>query len=418
MHTSRTATMATSSNIITSRPLNADARTPQYVEHMARADTSPLIQFKPTEDDDELEQASVTSHTSIRLRTPYNPDHGHLQDHSGDTTVPHQSPSQDWHRLNDIQQDHTTPWQRKERLPAPLFHSSPLEEGRLREGDADDYRPLQDAPLISPEGRHMQHRMHELRGRMERLVRRQSLEADTRLPPIYTTYHAPTPKTEDVPNAFCPEPFKGTEAEDAAIWFTRFQMYVTLKSWTEQQAAKALPMLLTNSAATWFHSLPDEDKRSFQKLKQAFEQRYLPHPAMRWANLEAFNARKQLPTESVDAYVQVMQRKGNDLQKGPQELMETVISGFQDHIRHFVIEREPKTLNQALHLAKLAESIKKPTQGAVKSDIAVLSAQIDDISRSLSVAFTSLQAQNQASRPQQRPLQPSAVSAQTSTRRA
>ena len=73
--------------------------------------------------------------------------------------------------------------------------------------------------------------------------------------------------------------------------------------------------------------------------------------------------------------------------------METIIRGLQDHIRYFVIEREPKSLTQTLHLAKLAESIKRPPQKTDKSDLAVLSAQIDNLGRSLSVALTSIQAQ-------------------------
>ena len=70
-------------------------------------------------------------------------------------------------------------------------------------------------------------------------------------------------------------------------------------------------MFLPDAAAVWYDSLRPEEKSTFAAIKNAFSDRYLPHPAMRWANLEAFNSRMQKPDESVDDYVQDMLKRGN-----------------------------------------------------------------------------------------------------------
>ena len=241
--------------------------------------------------------------------------------------------------------------------------------------------------------------VRDLKAQLEEITRTMQAQTAT------SVVHPPnTHKPSDhVPNAFCPEPFSGTATEDAAIWIRRYKMYMSLKNWDEVQGAKTMPLLLRGAAAGWYDSLPQQAKTSFSELQKAFEERYLPHPAMRWANLEAFNARRQGSTESVDDFVQDMQRRGSELRKGDQEVMETVIRGFQDHIRQFVIEREPQNLTKALHLAKLAESIRRPANVQDnKAELALLSAQIEKLQQNFSVALTTMQTA-QATAPTQQP---------------
>ena len=411
-----------------SKPQNADLRD-DFEQSMANADVSPLTNqpFSTHNREDDLEEGSITSTTSITLK-PFRKDKHDPPDESERETLPYHSPPDDWHRLNEHRERHLN--------PSPILHSSPYDNPseRMQAHAAESHpNPLsseryRDIPLDSsmndgtdnfatprrryfesPERQRMEDRIQELNDQLTSVLHRQTLNLTGTRAPVYTVSPPTQATNNDVPNSFCPEPFKGTDREDAPVWFRRYEMYVTLKNWSPQQAARAIPMLFRESAASWYDSLSPEIRLSFPSLKQAFQQRYFPHPAMRWSQLESFNERKQLPQESVDMYVQTMQHKGNELKKGSQEIMETICRGFKDHIRHFVIEREPKSLDQAIHLAKLAESIKKPSQTHDKADLAVLSAQIDSLSKSFSVALTSLQASqaNQQPPPQaQRQIRP------------
>ncbi|XP_070202271.1 uncharacterized protein [Littorina saxatilis] len=161
-------------------------------------------------------------------------------------------------------------------------------------------------------------------------------------------------------------------------------MYLKLMNWDRDYAAGVLPMFLRDSASIWYDSLGEENKATWTTVKTAFEERFLPHPAMRWANLDRFNSRAQRPNESVDDYVQEMLKRGNDLQKSQAEIMETIIRGLSDYISQFVIEREPKTMSDTLHYAKLAESIKrKPGQDDAARGVAALAAQIAQLQASM-----------------------------------
>ena len=66
--------------------------------------------------------------------------------------------------------------------------------------------------------------------------------------------------------------------------------------------------------------------------------------------------------------------------------METIIRGFKDYMSQFVIEREPKTMTQALHFANLAQSIKTKPSRDDALGVAQLAAQTQQTSVSTELA--------------------------------
>ena len=161
-----------------------------------------------------------------------------------------------------------------------------------------------------------------------------------------------------LPNALCPEPFSGLESEDANIWLNRFELYTDLKGWGPDQIIKAFPLFLRDAAAVWYDSLPYAHKQSFIALKKAFSDRYFPHKTLRWVKLDEFNSRVQRPSETVMVYTQVMIKLGRDLDKSDREIMEAVVRGYKTHIRTYVLEKEPTSLEDALRYARVAEAFR------------------------------------------------------------
>jgi Retrotransposon gag protein len=171
--------------------------------------------------------------------------------------------------------------------------------------------------------------------------------------------------TNKVPNTLCPEPFKGTEHEEAKFWLSRFELYVSLQGWNSMRTAKAFPLFLRDSASIWFDALADDVKTDLTKLKKAFIERYYPHKATKWTRLEKFNARSQKKGESVMTYAEAVIKMGKELDKSDKELLEALIKGLRPHIRSYVLEREPKNPEECLSLARNAEAFRP--EGTVES---------------------------------------------------
>ena len=58
-----------------------------------------------------------------------------------------------------------------------------------------------------------------------------------------------------LPNSVGPEYFRGTEKEDAKIWWTNFRKYATLKGWDDKTALATCSLFFRDAAAIWFDSL-------------------------------------------------------------------------------------------------------------------------------------------------------------------
>lgn len=77
----------------------------------------------------------------------------------------------------------------------------------------------------------------------------------------------------------------------------------------------------------------------------------------KWIQLDEFLARRQEKGETAMTYIQDMQIKANKLKKNKKETMEIIIRAFRPKIRQFVLNKEPKTLDETKEYAKQAEGI-------------------------------------------------------------
>ena len=168
-----------------------------------------------------------------------------------------------------------------------------------------------------------------------------------------------------IPNSITPGYFHGNELENAKAWLDLFERYKRLKQWADDSIVISFPLFLRDSALIWFNNLEDEQKSSYESIRLNFVNRYFPQENLIWVRREKFNARTQTSTESVDDYVQDKIRLGRDCDKEEKDLLEHIVSGFQPHIRLYVMEGKPSTVSKATELAKVAEAFRGPSTATV-----------------------------------------------------
>ena len=127
---------------------------------------------------------------------------------------------------------------------------------------------------------------------------------------------------------------------------------------------KHFHMLMQNAGERWFQVLEEATKKDITLLYEAFKQRFLTSARSRWAAIEEMKNKTQQPTESVDDYVEAMQRLARQLDKQDSDIVECVVLGLRDNVRNFVKSNEPKTLAEVVRHARLGETLQCDSDGA------------------------------------------------------
>ena len=190
-----------------------------------------------------------------------------------------------------------------------------------------------------------------------------------------------------LPNSVGPEYFRGTEKEDAKIWWTNFRKYATLKGWDDKTALATCSLFFRDAAAIWFDSLDKNKKKTLKALHDAFAKRYYLDDALKWVCLDKFNSREQKTSESAADFAQEMMKLGRDLKKSDKETMEGVVRGLKTPIRTYVMEHDPKNLEEALHYAKIAEAFRKDSTSSTTEGLAELTKQVADLKAQLTTGL-------------------------------
>ena len=159
-----------------------------------------------------------------------------------------------------------------------------------------------------------------------------------------------------LPAGLCPPQFNGEN--DGGQWIVKFQTYAELMGWSAGYTKLTFPLFLSGAAITWYDTLTDIEKVSMETIKSAFLQRYTTTGAMKWQKLDEFSAKKQAVGENVDTFVEGLTKLGRELGKSEREITEAAVRGFKGPIKQFVMEREPRSLAEALHHARTAQAIK------------------------------------------------------------
>jgi hypothetical protein len=186
-------------------------------------------------------------------------------------------------------------------------------------------------------------------------------------------------------SSLAPKPFAGAAAEtdNAERWLLYLKKYIDYRHLRDDEALALFKLLLVDQAQDWLYALPEGQAGSFERLEEAFMQRYTPNPLQRYQKASHMWTRNQGPTESVDAYMTALKTAANQIQfRDEQQLGYCIIRGLRAPLRMHVLQNQHGTLEDIAHSARVAEIA---TAGSTDSDKTVA-----ELSRTVSVLVDKL----------------------------
>lgn len=167
------------------------------------------------------------------------------------------------------------------------------------------------------------------------------------------------------------------------MWLRSVKHWVAFKEMDRAEKAKSFPVMLRGSALVWYDNVDDDVKDDFDLLTEAFLDRYHIVGVTGWKDAASMWSTPQLPHQSVDDYLNQMERKASKTTMPDDQKRFAVINGLRYNIRQQVLQHEIINLSQIRHWATIAEA--SENQGDAQNEIANLSKQLKVLTEQLSV---------------------------------
>ena len=150
--------------------------------------------------------------------------------------------------------------------------------------------------------------------------------------------------------------FCGKFQDNACSFMDRFQLFTKYMSLTNPEICKLFPLTLTDRAYQWYKDLSLSITNDWDELKNAFLKQY--GPTSRGFVFETnLLDRSQGDKESVDTYVNDLDRRFAILDiKDPQK-WKTFVGGLKPSLKAHVLRHDFKTFHEAEILAKQGEQL-------------------------------------------------------------
>ena len=200
---------------------------------------------------------------------------------------------------------------------------------------------------------------------------------------------------------------KFSNSNNAIIWLENFERLCAFKDIDEEKKLQLFPLYLTENTLQWYSSLAEDSTDTWEHLKSAFKQRYQPHSAEKWNNINKLYQVKQNNDETVEDYLQRVQLLGNQVKKTFEETRDLMINGFLPDIKRRVIMKDPTTYDELLKTAKETQVLFpiRETQDDIRESLAELTNQVKSLTVASLQSAPSAQTFGQKRPPYQRPNQ-------------
>lgn len=156
--------------------------------------------------------------------------------------------------------------------------------------------------------------------------------------------------------------FSGYPQENGRKFLKEFESYAILHEldrYDQKRKLAAFHLHLKGPALTWFDSLSDETRESWEDVCVLFKGKFVNFQAQGANSLmhtEIFQSLTLTPGQSVDDFYCSVLEKGQLLDKPPHELMAKFIGGLPYDMAYFVRAGNPDDIQAALTAAKMAET--------------------------------------------------------------
>lgn len=156
-------------------------------------------------------------------------------------------------------------------------------------------------------------------------------------------------------NALLPSPFYGKPEEDINEFLKNFELWATFRRADRDSRLAALPLLLKEGAAAWYHTQSSRIRESIDDLKRALIERYGPQAAHAWKSTADLWLLKQAKGQSIDDYLTAVLKAGQKIGVGEENLYFIALNGLRPSIRQHVIQHELSSLEDLRQWGRITE---------------------------------------------------------------
>jgi hypothetical protein len=174
-----------------------------------------------------------------------------------------------------------------------------------------------------------------------------------------------------------PKPFEGKQgdSERAEQWVNAFKAYAKLRSLTKASQAQYFALLMVKDAAIWLQSLPEEITTNIDSLIAEFNKRFSLTALDRWRKASTLWSREQAQDESVDKYISDIRNSARIVPITDQAMLQfAIIRGLRPEIKLHVLQSSPKSIEDVLSSARVAEIATAASQPT--SEVTLLRRQV------------------------------------------
>ena len=143
---------------------------------------------------------------------------------------------------------------------------------------------------------------------------------------------------------------------DPEEWLRQVEHWMRFKNLVDPQKSAAVPVLLRDSALYFYDTLTNNQKTDFEQFKEAFLARYKTNALNGWQDAAAVWNYKQLPGQSVDTYINIMQRKTSKSNMSDEQKRYAIINGLKPTIRKQVLQHTIESIDDIRKWASIVEA--------------------------------------------------------------
>ena len=156
-------------------------------------------------------------------------------------------------------------------------------------------------------------------------------------------------------SVIAPKPFSGTSSENGEEWLRYFETYAAYRNLQEEDKIRLFAILMRNAAADWISTLAQDGQHSYDSLKQAFTEHYLPSDQLKW--IEAGKIwQKQGADEKVADFIVRLKKITQRVEISDEMLLYAFLHGLKPALRSHCLMNGVQDLPSAIKIAKIGEA--------------------------------------------------------------
>jgi len=163
-----------------------------------------------------------------------------------------------------------------------------------------------------------------------------------------------------------PSTFDGSLESDVVEFFQQFKECAIFNNWSDEQTRHAIPLYLIGNAKIFYRSLSNAIKIDMKTIKVAFINHYNSYDK-KWQLRQSLYGLKQ-EEGKLDAYIENILDLTNRLQIPNQTRVDLFIRGLNNNLQYYLWGKRPKTILEAIQIARMKASLQEETGEIKKLD--------------------------------------------------